>query len=655
MNEFLYNIMYRASGAIKKLEGEIELNNKNCVVVSDEHDIAYHLSATLSMLGGATADITAHLIIDKAPMNEVLYQDFKDSFEGIYFWTSIDEYLSHKASDNQPWCDMDDIFIDIVNLRLPSYNYAIKEQELRFLLDYNRDKKNNKLQVITCIPSIDEPLPDVAHAIAEREYEVIFRDKPDDSPEKLVLKIEQLLRNERDMLDRVQVIRLDRVFGPGIMADDGTCINDVFRAFRDEKPITIYDVDRYDFFSVSFVSDALLTIVLALTTGRMGNIYNVSSWEISRYQVISNIFDSFPEKKVLLETEHDGIDHQITYRMLNSKKSELVHYKNISKRIRTPKKSALKDTGYWFLDETNHIPRSDINVYYGRMDRIREIELEILKEVDKICKENNINYFLAAGTMLGAVRHGGFIPWDDDVDIGMLPEDYAKFIKVCPDSLSIEYGYQNTFMEKDNHYIHDKIRLKNSFFSTKYSNRYNILNGVYIDVFLYYKTADSPKKQQKHIKQVRRARNMLGIRWADRKYQKGRIYRLCWDISHKIDGEVFDKHYKKVCMKYDKKDTSYRIDGGFNLEKAGAVPDEWFHGTVDAEFCGYTFPILAHYDDFLTHWYSSHYMELLPIDGRKSVHDVVRIDIGQNLFDETKNDPRFRDVDLRGELYEVSK
>ena len=108
-------------------------------------------------------------------------------------------------------------------------------------------------------------------------------------------------------------------------------------------------------------------------------------------------------------------------------------------------------------------------------------------------------------------------------------------------------------------------------------------------------------------------------------------------------------------MKYSWRDTRYGIDGGFDLEVGRAVRDGWFHGTVDGEFCGHTFPILEHYNDYLSHWYSSHYMELLPISARASVHDVIRIDLGQNLFAETAHDKRFRDVDLRGELFEKEK
>ena len=63
----------------------------------------------------------------------------------------------------------------------------------------------------------------------------------------------------------------------------------------------------------------------------------------------------------------------------------------------------------------------------------REIQMSILDEIDRICKENNLKYSLAYGTLLGAVRHKGYIPWDDDIDICMLREDYEKLISILKD------------------------------------------------------------------------------------------------------------------------------------------------------------------------------------------------------------------------------
>ena len=72
------------------------------------------------------------------------------------------------------------------------------------------------------------------------------------------------------------------------------------------------------------------------------------------------------------------------------------------------------------------------------MDDLKEVQhavLGIMKDIDKVCTENHIKYWLYAGTLIGAVRHNGFIPWDDDLDVAMLREDYERFLKVAPKCL----------------------------------------------------------------------------------------------------------------------------------------------------------------------------------------------------------------------------
>ena len=69
------------------------------------------------------------------------------------------------------------------------------------------------------------------------------------------------------------------------------------------------------------------------------------------------------------------------------------------------------------------------------LKKVQKIELELLLEFDRICRKNNIKYSITGGTLLGAVRHGGFIPWDDDADVSMLRVEYEKFVKVCDTEL----------------------------------------------------------------------------------------------------------------------------------------------------------------------------------------------------------------------------
>ena len=75
--------------------------------------------------------------------------------------------------------------------------------------------------------------------------------------------------------------------------------------------------------------------------------------------------------------------------------------------------------------------------------KVQKIQLEMAKDIKRVCEENGIRYFLYRGTFLGAVRHKGVIPWDDDMDFGMLRPDYDKFCRIAPEKLGKEYCFQN--------------------------------------------------------------------------------------------------------------------------------------------------------------------------------------------------------------------
>lgn len=134
------------------------------------------------------------------------------------------------------------------------------------------------------------------------------------------------------------------------------------------------------------------------------------------------------------------------------------------------------------------------------LKKLQEAELEILLGVADFCKAHQITWFLDSGTALGAVRHGGFIPWDDDIDIGMLREDYDRFLELVereglPEGLSLHtfentYGYAGMFA---------KIYLDGTEFLTAETIYSGCEQGIFIDIFPYDKLASDDALREKQI------------------------------------------------------------------------------------------------------------------------------------------------------------
>ncbi|SHJ83130.1 lipopolysaccharide cholinephosphotransferase [Tangfeifania diversioriginum] len=123
----------------------------------------------------------------------------------------------------------------------------------------------------------------------------------------------------------------------------------------------------------------------------------------------------------------------------------------------------------------------------GTMLRKAQLRLlEMLEEVVKICKKHNINYWLDGGTALGAYRHKGFIPWDDDLDIAVMRKDYKRFLKILEKELPDRFIIQNHNNEKYFHMLYARVVDKNSFFD--YGNKQPFRNnfkhqGIFLDIF----------------------------------------------------------------------------------------------------------------------------------------------------------------------------
>lgn len=121
------------------------------------------------------------------------------------------------------------------------------------------------------------------------------------------------------------------------------------------------------------------------------------------------------------------------------------------------------------------------------LDKVKKIELEIMEYYDDICRKNNLTYYMFYGTLIGAVRHSGFIPWDDDIDVLMPIEDYQKLLEILKDNKNKKYYVQNIFNTKYCTYNFTKIRKYKTTMVETNLNYLKFKKGINIDIFPLYK------------------------------------------------------------------------------------------------------------------------------------------------------------------------
>lgn len=134
---------------------------------------------------------------------------------------------------------------------------------------------------------------------------------------------------------------------------------------------------------------------------------------------------------------------------------------------------------------------------------VQENILVILKEVVRVCIEEHIPYFIIGGTALGAVRHKGFIPWDDDIDIGMTRENYERFLRIFQKKADSSFFLQYYETETTTPFYFAKVRMNNTLFVEKYCSKLKMHQGVYLDIFPYDKIPVDETKRKTQLNFVR--------------------------------------------------------------------------------------------------------------------------------------------------------
>ena len=134
------------------------------------------------------------------------------------------------------------------------------------------------------------------------------------------------------------------------------------------------------------------------------------------------------------------------------------------------------------------------------IDRIQDVEHEILQQIAAICERHGLCYFAIGGTALGAVRHKGFIPWDDDIDIGMPRKDYEEFLRIAAAELPENYYIQHYSTEPKSPFYFTKVRKKNTLFVEYFLKDSSIRQGIFVDIFPFDNVPEGEWRKNLHFR-----------------------------------------------------------------------------------------------------------------------------------------------------------
>ena len=267
------------------------------------------------------------------------------------------------------------------------------------------------------------------------------------------------------------------------------------------------------------------------------------------------------------------------------------------------------------------------------LKKVRQVQLEIAREIRRVCEENDISCFLAHGTFLGAVRNGGFIPWDDDMDMGMMRSDYEKFCRIAPEKLKPEYCLQTWYTEPNYGLPFGKVMKRGTvYLENKKTSRLRN-NGIYVDIFPYDYAPEDPDEMRKltaNLLSIYRVKLMKsGYKpWLenDKIIWKKRIGYLYYQLRSLFVSQ------QNLARDYDTLAVAIH-DSSVIWEKNGrTVPNcyerSWVEELADYTFEGETFKGPKDYHNYLTSLYSD-YMELPPEGERENRHQIIEVDFGE--------------------------
>lgn len=274
------------------------------------------------------------------------------------------------------------------------------------------------------------------------------------------------------------------------------------------------------------------------------------------------------------------------------------------------------------------VNRTGYQVSPEELSQIQAIQMEIIMELDRICKKCGIKYTIVGGTMLGAARSGGYIPWDDDADIGFLRNEYERFRKACKLELDkSRFYFQDYRNTKGYRWGYGKLRRNNTKFVRLGQEDMPYEQGIFIDIMPFDYIPDNAVVRKIHYFECFIYRKAF---WAKiGKSQARGVEKLAYVLLDKIPEKNLYKSYNRFISRWRKKKTRQVRILTFPTPKGKAGYDiRWYEELGEIEFEGQRLPCARDYDGYLRYKYGD-YRKLPPVEKRK-VHPISELKLLDN-------------------------
>lgn len=269
---------------------------------------------------------------------------------------------------------------------------------------------------------------------------------------------------------------------------------------------------------------------------------------------------------------------------------------------------------------------------------VRDVQnkiLEVMKYIDKVCRDNNIVYFIMGGTALGAVRHGGFIPWDDDLDIFMTPAEYKKF------KVAMEHDGNTKFMIQEwrttpNNLEYAKVRMNGTtFIEENFKDRKDLHQGIYVDIMMLHKVPDS-KFMQKLVYYESKFVTLYALtqrNWKPKSGGQKVVVNMLKLLPCKLMAKLF---YKRI-YKYDNMTSGFKYCYWITPAKfySGLFAPEFFAEPVDIPFEDTKLLGSVHIKEYLEYRYGD-YMKLPSEAAQKAAVHAMIFDVNKDYTEYLK-------------------